>query len=104
MSDAMRAAHRGSDLFAFTSRIAGSANRMLLAPSISMIGAGIVSGQMRQPAQAAWDYYKQRDEIAAQQKQDQAEIERKYTQESAALDQAWAEYQASQAQPVTATR
>ena len=96
MADASRAAHEGSDLFTVASRARAGLSRSVIAPSMAMLGAGLISGQMRQPAQAMWDYYKQKDELDAKAREEQAQIDARYQQETAALDQVWADYQSQQ--------
>jgi hypothetical protein len=91
-----RANHAGSDLYAYGARARGAINRTVLAPALAMTGAGLVSGQLRAPSQAMWEMWQQRDEIAAAEQAERARIEREYAEESAALDQAWAEYQSEQ--------
>lgn len=97
MADAAAMGRSGSTAQVLLSGAGRGINKNLIAPSLGLLGVGLVSGQTGKAIQPMWDYYKEKDRYAAEEQQQQVAADQRYEETSADLDAAWAQYQQEQA-------
>jgi len=102
MNDASAIKHEGSTAYNAMKWATGGINRMTVAPSMAMLGIGVVSGQAHQITGPAWDYWQNRDARNAEEVKLKAAAEAKYQQEQKDLDAAQARMNAQSAGASTA--